>query len=280
MSAAVAIGYLRVSTHKQGRSGLGIGAQRNAIDRFAEAEGYTVAEWFTEIETGKGFDALERRPKLREALAAARKLKCPILVSKLDRLSRDVAFVAGLMAQRVPFIVTELGADADPFMLHIYAALAKKERNMIAARTRAALAAKGFRSATRQSDQSQARAGARCSRERHGRGRLRREHSSHHRECVSGRGHDAARHRLRAERPRDQNGAGQPVAYREYRARPHALAATAARPTTGPATPCLTPELTRRVSCGSYLLASMKTRRNGWPELLTTHLTSSWDGSL
>lgn len=63
-------------------------------------------------------------------------------VAKLDRLSRDVAFVAGLMAQRVPFIVAELGRDADPFMLHLYAALAEKERRLISERTRAALAAK------------------------------------------------------------------------------------------------------------------------------------------
>jgi DNA invertase Pin-like site-specific DNA recombinase len=67
-----------------------------------------------------------------------------VLVAKLDRLSRDVAFIAGLMAQRVPFIVAELGPDADPFMLHIYAALAEKERRLISARTKAALqAAKG-----------------------------------------------------------------------------------------------------------------------------------------
>ncbi len=64
---------------------------------------------------------------------------------KLDRLSRDVAFVAGLMAQRVPFIVSELGADADPFMLHLYAALAEKERRLIAERTRAALASQKSR---------------------------------------------------------------------------------------------------------------------------------------
>ena len=65
-----------------------------------------------------------------------------MLVSKLDRLSRDVAFVSGLMAQRVPFIVAELGRDADPFMLHLYAALAEKERRLISEHTKAALAAK------------------------------------------------------------------------------------------------------------------------------------------
>jgi DNA invertase Pin-like site-specific DNA recombinase len=65
-----------------------------------------------------------------------------VLASKLDRLSRDVAFVAGLMAQRVPFIVAELGRDVDPFMLHLYAALAEKERRLISERTKAALAAR------------------------------------------------------------------------------------------------------------------------------------------
>jgi DNA invertase Pin-like site-specific DNA recombinase len=90
---------------------------------------------------GKGADALERRPQLAAAIKAAHRAKCPVVVSKLDRLSRDVHFISGLMAQRVPFIVTELGADTDPFMLHIYAALAEKERRMIGERTRAGLAA-------------------------------------------------------------------------------------------------------------------------------------------
>jgi DNA invertase Pin-like site-specific DNA recombinase len=137
-----AISYLRVSTDRQGKSGLGLEAQRDAIARFAEAEGFAIAAEHVEVETGKGADALDRRPVLRTALTQARKTKCPVIVAKLDRLSRDVAFVAGLMSQRVPFIVTELGTDADPFMLHIYAALAEKERAMISARTKAALAAK------------------------------------------------------------------------------------------------------------------------------------------
>jgi hypothetical protein len=136
------IAYLRVSTQRQQRSGLGIEAQRAHIANFAAAEGLTIAAEFVEYETGKGADALERRPQLAAALAAARTVKCPIVVSKLDRLSRDVAFVSGLMAQRVPFIVAELGRDADPFMLHLYAALAEKERRLISERTKAALAAK------------------------------------------------------------------------------------------------------------------------------------------
>ena len=126
-----AIAYYRVSTQRQGRSGLGIEAQRATVARFAEAEGMTLLAEYIEVETGKGADALDRRPQLAAALEAARKAKCPVVVAKLDRLSRDVAFISGLMAQRVPFIVAELGADADPFMLHLYAALAEKERRLI-----------------------------------------------------------------------------------------------------------------------------------------------------
>ncbi len=136
-----AVVYVRVSTAKQGRSGLGIEAQREAIARFAQVEGFEIVAEHVEVETGKGSDALDRRPQLAAALAEARRHRCAVVVAKLDRLSRDVAFIAGLMAQRVPFIVTELGADADPFMIHIYAALAEKERALIAARTKAALAA-------------------------------------------------------------------------------------------------------------------------------------------
>ena len=137
-----AVAYYRVSTARQGRSGLGIEAQRAAVERFAEAEGFALVGEFVEAETGKGADALDRRPQLAAALAAGRSCKCPVIVAKLDRLSRDVAFIAGLMAQRVPFIVADLGADADPFMLHIYAALAEKERRLISERTRSALAAR------------------------------------------------------------------------------------------------------------------------------------------
>jgi DNA invertase Pin-like site-specific DNA recombinase len=135
------ISYLRVSTDKQGKSGLGVEAQREAIARFAEAEGFAVVAEHVEVETGKGADALDRRPQLASALDQARKRKCPIIVARLDRLSRDVAFISGLMAQRVPFVVAELGPDVDPFVLHIYAALAEKERALISQRTKAALAA-------------------------------------------------------------------------------------------------------------------------------------------
>jgi DNA invertase Pin-like site-specific DNA recombinase len=135
-----AVAYYRVSTARQGRSGLGIEVQRAAVTRFADAEGYELTAEFVEAESGKGADALDRRPQLAAALAAGRARKCPVIIAKLDRLSRDVAFIAGLMAQRVPFIVAELSADADPFMLHLYAALAEKERRLIGERTKSALA--------------------------------------------------------------------------------------------------------------------------------------------
>src|SRR6185295_20215585 len=88
-----------------------------------------------------GADALDRRPQLKAALKAAKKVRCEVAVAKLDRLSRDVAFIAGLMSQRVPFIVTALGRNVDPFTLHIYAALAEQERRMISQRTAAGLQA-------------------------------------------------------------------------------------------------------------------------------------------
>ena len=133
------ITYCRVSTKTQGRSGLGLEAQREALARFVVAEGFEIGREFIEIETGKGADALDRRPQLTAALAEARRRRCPVAVAKLDRLSRDVHFISGLMAERVPFVVVELGADVDPFILHLFAALAEKERAMIATRTRDAL---------------------------------------------------------------------------------------------------------------------------------------------
>jgi DNA invertase Pin-like site-specific DNA recombinase len=132
--------YCRVSTKAQGRSGLGLEAQREALARFAVTEDFEIVREFIEIETGKGADALDRRPQLAAALAEARRRRCPVAVAKLDRLSRDVHFISGLMAERVPFVVAELGADVDPFILHLFAALAEKERAMIATRTRDALA--------------------------------------------------------------------------------------------------------------------------------------------
>jgi DNA invertase Pin-like site-specific DNA recombinase len=129
------ISYVRVSAAQQGKSGVGLAAQQEAIARFAAAEGREIITAFEEVETGKGADALDRRPQR----AAARKHKAAVVVSKLDRLSRDVHFIIGLMAHKVPFFA-DLGSDVDPFVLHLYAALAEKERALISRRTKEGLA--------------------------------------------------------------------------------------------------------------------------------------------
>ncbi len=137
-----AIGYCRVSTAEQGKSGLGLEAQRAAIEAFSQREGFILSQYFVEVQSGKRIsDTLDERPQLQAALKSGAQNKIPIIVSKLDRLSRDVHFISGLMVQRVEFIVAELGRNNDPFMLHLFAALAEKERAMISQRTKAALAA-------------------------------------------------------------------------------------------------------------------------------------------
>jgi len=151
------IAYYRVSTQKQGKSGLGLEAQRAAVHAFARSEGMDILGEWIEVETGKGADALDRRPELAAALKAAKKIGAAVCVAKLDRLSRDVAFIASLMAQKVPFIVAALGVNADPFMLHIYAALAEQERRMVSERTKAGLAAAKARG-TKLGNQAQAQA--------------------------------------------------------------------------------------------------------------------------
>ena len=135
-----AIAYIRVSTQKQGRSGLGLEAQTAAIKAFAAAEGFTIIETYVEVETGKGADALETRPQLAAALVAAAKANGTVIVAKLDRLTRDVHFGSGLMARKVAFKVCDL-PNADNFQLHLFLALAEKERELISARTKAALRA-------------------------------------------------------------------------------------------------------------------------------------------
>lgn len=138
-----AVAYLRVSSREQGKSGLGLEAQREAIERFCEADGeLTVSDWFTEVESGKRVsDTLAKRPQLAAALNRAEQLKGPVIVAKLDRLSRDVHFVSGLMIHGVEFIACDLGRQSDPFMLHLFSALAEKERALISQRTTAALGA-------------------------------------------------------------------------------------------------------------------------------------------
>ncbi|WP_114946146.1 recombinase family protein [Microvirga calopogonii] len=130
------VSYRRVSTEEQGKSGLGLDAQERAIAAFVEAEGGEVIADFSDVMSGKHDD----RPELLKALAYARKHKAWIVTSKLDRLSRDVEFIAGLMNRKVRFVCANMGHDVDEFMLHIYASLGQKERKLISQRTREALA--------------------------------------------------------------------------------------------------------------------------------------------
>lgn len=134
-----AIIYTRVSTAEQGKSGLGLESQLNAVTDFCQAENIEVIGHYSEVETGKGQDALDVRPQLAKALAHAKKESAYLVVAKLDRLGRNVAFISALMESKVPFIVSQLGKDADSFMLHLYAALSEKERELISTRTKAAL---------------------------------------------------------------------------------------------------------------------------------------------
>lgn len=128
--------YLRVSTQRQGKSGLGLEGQREAIRRYlAEADGALLEE-FVEIETGKADD----RPILRAALARCKQAKATLVMAKLDRISRNVAFIANLMNSGVEFRAVD-APYANRFMLHILAAVAEHERDMISQRTKAALAA-------------------------------------------------------------------------------------------------------------------------------------------
>src|ERR1700683_3808070 len=135
-----AIGYLRVSTREQGRSGLGLAAQRSGIEAFGAREGFSIKSWHQDIQTGAGKDALLLRQGLAAALKEARAARHPLMVSRLDRLSRNVHFISGLMEHKVHFIVALFGRDVDNFTLHIYASLAEQERKMISERVKAAIA--------------------------------------------------------------------------------------------------------------------------------------------
>lgn len=128
--------YLRVSTKGQGRSGLGLEAQREIAARMVAAEGSTIAAEFVEVESGKS----SARPILKEALAHARKHGNTLLVAKLDRLARNVGFVAHLQDANVPFRAADM-PTADKTMVLIFSVLAQWEREQIASRTKSALAA-------------------------------------------------------------------------------------------------------------------------------------------
>jgi DNA invertase Pin-like site-specific DNA recombinase len=129
------VGYFRVSTDRQGRSGLGLDAQREAVTRFIQGRGLMLAE-FTEIESGRRND----RPALADALALCRKRKATLLIARLDRLARNVAFIANLMDSGVEFVAVDM-PEANRLTMHILAAVAEHEREAISSRTKAALQA-------------------------------------------------------------------------------------------------------------------------------------------
>jgi DNA invertase Pin-like site-specific DNA recombinase len=130
------IGYLRVSTEKQGLSGLGIEAQRKAIDDYLNGGKWELLAEYVEIESGKRTD----RPELAKALAQSKATGATLVIAKLDRLSRNVAFISNLMESGVEFVAADMPM-ANRLTVHVLAAVAEHEREMISQRTTAALAA-------------------------------------------------------------------------------------------------------------------------------------------
>jgi DNA invertase Pin-like site-specific DNA recombinase len=134
--ATTVIGYLRVSTKGQGESGLGIEAQRAAVEGYCKQSGATFTVVYVEVESGKRSD----RPELLKALSHARRSKATLVVAKLDRLARNVAFLSALMDSKVPFVACD-NPHANRLTLHILAAVAEAEAVAISQRTKSALAA-------------------------------------------------------------------------------------------------------------------------------------------
>lgn len=128
------VAYYRVSTAAQGRSGLGLDAQRSLIAAFV-GENDRIIDEYVEVQSGKS----DTRVELWKAIASAKRQSAKVLIAKLDRFSRKVSFIAGIMEQGVGLVVAEMPHASD-FQLHIFAALAQEERRMISSRTKAALA--------------------------------------------------------------------------------------------------------------------------------------------
>ena len=130
------IAYYRVSTGKQGASGLGLEAQKAQVEEHAERTGARIVKSYTEIESGKTSNRLE----LKRALDHAKITNSTLVIARLDRLSRSVAFISRLMESKVPFVALDV-QDCDPMKLHIYAVFAEAEARKVSERTKAALAA-------------------------------------------------------------------------------------------------------------------------------------------
>ncbi len=128
------VAYFRVSTEKQGKSGLGLAAQHSLVERFL-SEGDKVVAEYVEVQSGKN----DERVELWKAINHAKKHDAKLLIAKLDRFSRKVSFIASIMEQGIGLVVAEMPHATD-FQLHIFAALAQEERRLISERTRSALA--------------------------------------------------------------------------------------------------------------------------------------------
>ena len=129
------VAYYRVSTQKQGKSGLGLDAQKKMVTDFVTMNGGEIVKEYTEVESGK----LSDRPELLAAMKRADLVGGKLLVGKLDRLSRDLHFITSLQKSKVDFVVCDL-PGCDSFTINIYGALAQRERELISSRTKAGLA--------------------------------------------------------------------------------------------------------------------------------------------
>ncbi len=130
------VAYYRVSTARQGQSGLGLEAQREVVTHYLNGGNWEIVAEYTEIESGKK----SNRPKLAEAIATCKRLQATLIIAKLDRLARNVFFVSGLMESGVEFVCCD-NPQANKLMIHLLAAFAEHEREQISERTRNALAA-------------------------------------------------------------------------------------------------------------------------------------------
>lgn len=140
MSIRKFVAYYRVSTQKQGLSGLGLAAQEQAVSNYLKECDSELVASFTEIETGKGANALDKRPQLRKALDLCRKNGATLIIAKLDRLARNVHFVSGLIETGCDFIAADM-PHANKVMIQMHAVMSEWERDQISARTKAALQA-------------------------------------------------------------------------------------------------------------------------------------------
>lgn len=136
------VAYFRVSTQQQGRSGLGLEAQQQAV--IAYLNGKPLLNIYTEVETGKGCDALDRRPQLKAAIDLCKKRQAILIIAKLDRLARNVHFVSGLIESGIEFVCADM-PQANKVMLQMYSVMAEWERDQISLRTKQALAAAKMR---------------------------------------------------------------------------------------------------------------------------------------